>query len=132
MKPNLAALSDFGNAPETLGRCTFRGHRGGGADAAWVGDRLMDGNAMTATGVAASVRACLRGGNALAGSAAARRATSARTSARMDGGMCTTARFGWTARAVATRCRPVRSETSRRATATRRQTGGALQLEPAK
>jgi len=107
----------------------FGGIEGGGfADAAWVGDRLMDGNAMTATGVAASVRACLRGGNALAGSAAARRATSA----RMDGAMCTTARFGWTARAVATRCRPVRSETSRRATATRRQTGGALQLEPAK
>jgi len=41
----------------------FGGIEGGGfADAAWVGDRLMDGNAMTATGVAASVRACLRGG----------------------------------------------------------------------
>ncbi|EDT03347.1 hypothetical protein BamIOP4010DRAFT_3115 [Burkholderia ambifaria IOP40-10] len=27
MKPNLAALSDFGNATETPGGCTFRGHR---------------------------------------------------------------------------------------------------------
>jgi len=65
MKPNLAALSDFGNAPETLGGCTFRGHRAGGfADAAWVADRryVMEGNAMTAAGVAVSVRASLAGG----------------------------------------------------------------------
>ncbi len=54
-----------------------------------VGDRrcVMDGNAMTAAGMAASVRASLAGGNALVAAAAARRATSA----RMDGAICTTA-----------------------------------------
>lgn len=98
MKPNLAALSDFGNAPESLDGCTFRGRRGG-ADAAWVGDRryVMEGNAMTATGVAASVRASLALVNALAGSAAGRNVGADGWSDVHDG-----SRVGLTARAVAT------------------------------
>lgn len=100
MKPNLATLSDFGNALESLDGCTFRGHRGGGfADAAWVGDRryVMEGNAMTATAVAASVRASLAGVNALAGSAAGRNVGADGWSDVHDG-----SRVGLTARAVAT------------------------------
>ena len=175
MKPNLAALSDFGNAPVSLDGCTFRGHRAGGlADAAWGGrSPLCDGGECDdgdCRGRVGSRVAC--GGECVGGfggGAQRRRGWMERCARRQPGRVDRTCRCDcadesrhvlaasdlrlagrerlrrtprWCSppmrgcghraamlaqrrmrKYVATWCRPVCSQTSWRATATRRQTG---------